>query len=90
MMATSSGYHMFKHFSSKSSDITSKLVNLILSTLPYIMRVTIFISGFMLAQVNLLIKQVLNIKYDTGTLVLKEFLSIQASSMCIVFEYPLP
>ena len=46
-------------------------------------------SGVISGQVKLLIKQICNLKYNTGTLILKQLISIPKSSMCLVFEEPL-
>ena len=62
---------------------------LIIKILPYLIRGSLFIGGVISGQVKLLIKQICNLKYDTGTLILKQLISIPKSSMCLVFEEPL-
>ena len=62
---------------------------LIINIFPYLIRGSLFIGGVISGQVKLLIKQICNLKYDTGTLILKQLISIPKSSMCLVFEEPL-
>ena len=45
-------------------------------------------SGVISGQVKLLIKKICNLKYETGTLIWKQLISIPKSSMCLVFEEP--
>ena len=62
---------------------------LVMKVLPHLIRGSLCISGVISGQVKLLIKQICNLKYDTGTLIFKQLISIPKSSMCLVFEEPL-